>query len=81
LLAPSRHVLGTFFASALNLLALMTPYLALSPPPQPWTLVWAGLELASTQLFLWIPLGGGAAALGGSLRSRRVPRSRPWALR
>jgi hypothetical protein len=74
-------VLGTFLASSLILLGLVMPYLCLSPPPEPWTLAWAGLELAWTQLFLWTPLGCGAAALGGSLRALRMPRSRPWALR
>jgi hypothetical protein len=81
LLAPARHALGSFFALALVILS--SAALGLSgvgdSAGNPSLAAW-GLGLAAVQAFLWIPLGCGAAALGGWLRARLVLRPGQWVL-
>jgi hypothetical protein len=74
--ATARHALGTFFALSSLILLFILAYLVASPA--------VGAEnrlvLALAQVTYWIPLGCGAAALGGSPRRRRPQGPRPWAL-
>ena len=81
LLAPARHALGSFFALAV--LILPSAALGLSgiggssgnPSLSEW-----GLGLAMVQSLLWMPIGCGAAALGGWLRARLAMRPGHWVL-
>jgi hypothetical protein len=83
LLAPARHALGTFHALAV-IVSLVAPASGLpvlraeSYPDR--SLAACGMELAFIQVFCWVPLGLGAAVLGGSLRARRTPKPRRWVL-
>jgi hypothetical protein len=81
LLAPARHALGSFYALA----ALIVPAAALALTsfahyPGDTDLSESSLILAMLQALYWIPLGCGAAALGGSLRARLALRPRQWVL-
>jgi hypothetical protein len=76
LLAPARHALGAFFALA----ALIPPCAALGLSGLINTADDMGLMLAAVQAFLWLPIGCGAAALGGWLRARLAPRPGQWVL-
>jgi hypothetical protein len=79
LLAPARHALGTFLALAI----LALPSLALALPWQPGdggALADCGMMLALAQLLSWVPIGCGAAALGGTLQARLSQRPRNWVL-
>jgi hypothetical protein len=77
--APARPAMGAFFALAL--LTLPTAALALhalaQPGPGADQALSLGLAMAQP---LWIPIGCGAAALGGSLRTRLSLRPRKWLL-
>jgi hypothetical protein len=81
LLAPARHALGSFFALAL--LVLTSAALGLSgwgDSSDPRSLSDAGLGMALVQALGWMPIGCGAAALGGALRGRWTQRPEQWVL-
>ena len=81
LLSPVRHALGTFYALAV--LMLPSTALAISSLPQPQDstgLAATSVLLALVQPIFWVPIGCGAAALGGSLRARLALRPRHWVL-
>ena len=75
LLAPARHALGVFFALSAIIPCLVLVFLMDTSPSGLAPQVEACLELAWLQVSLWVPLGCGSAALGGSLRRWLVPRS------
>ena len=81
LLAPARHALGTCYALALLILlpiAVNRIASSLMPPPTSDFLATCSLLLAMAQAVWWMPLGCGAAALGGWLRTRDALRPRQW---
>jgi hypothetical protein len=80
LAAPARHAMGAFFALAAIIPCLALVYLTNDIPTGLEPQVEACLELAWTQLFLWVPVGCGSAVLGGRLQNRLALRRRRWVL-
>jgi hypothetical protein len=81
LLAPARHVLGTFFALALVIVP--TAALGLLVPghvPESGGLGEYGIALAMIQSVCWMPIGCATAALGGWLQSRLAFKPHQWVL-
>jgi hypothetical protein len=81
LLARARHALGSFYAvSALIVPAAALALSSFARYPGDTDLSESSLILAMVQALYWMPIGCGAAALGGSLRARLTQRPSRWVL-
>jgi hypothetical protein len=82
ILAPARSVLGSFCSlSTLILLSVGLALLERANPSGVINLATCGRDLVTMQSHFWLPLGCGAAALGGwLLRIRRALQPGGWAL-
>ncbi len=82
--SPARPALGAFYAlAALIAPTALASLVAVLIQPEPYesgSPITLGLVLAMAQFLYWIPVGCGAAALGGTLRLRLAQKARPWAL-
>jgi hypothetical protein len=74
LIAPARHVLGTFYALALLIaITSLSGLVALRG-----TALEELLTLSLIQVFFWMPLGCATASIGGWLQQRWDERPRRW---